>query len=55
MVRILAEVYLSSFPVSPLVMDQIERSIYEFEDMTVMSTGSIQTIKCDGEADLEVA
>ena len=52
----LAEVYLSSFPVSPLVMDQIERSIYAFEEMSpVLSTGSIQIIECDGEADSEVA
>lgn len=51
-----AEMYLSSFPVSPLVMDQIERSIFAFEDMSpVLPCGSIQIIECDGEADSEVA
>ena len=38
------------------MMDQIERSIYAFEEMSlVLSTGSIQIIECDGEADSEVA
>jgi hypothetical protein len=52
----LAEMYLSSFPISPLVMDQIERSIYAFEEMSpILSSGSIHIIECDGEADSEVA
>ena len=51
-----AEVYLSSFPLSPLVMDQIERSIDAFEQLSpVLPCGSIQVIQCDGEADVVVA
>jgi hypothetical protein len=38
-----AEMYLSSFPMSPLVMEQIERSIWAFKDMNaVLPCGSIQ-------------
>jgi len=51
-----AELYLASFPLSPLVMDQIERSIKAFLDMSpVLPCGSIQIIQCDGEADSHVA
>lgn len=51
-----AEMYLSNFPLSPLVMDQIERSIYAFENMnSVLHCGSVQIIECEGEADTDVA
>lgn len=51
-----AELYLASFPLSPLVMKQIERSIYAFLDMSpILPCGSIQIIQCDGEADSDVA
>jgi hypothetical protein len=51
-----AELYLSSFPVSSLVMAQIERSIRAFESMDpVLPFGSIQVIQCNGEADADVS
>mmetsp|Transcript_8856 Transcript_8856/g.19868 ORF Transcript_8856/g.19868 Transcript_8856/m.19868 type:complete len:2027 (-) Transcript_8856:217-6297(-) len=51
-----AEVYLGAFPMSPLVMDQIKRSVEAFADMsTVLPFGSVQVIQCDGEADAMVA
>ncbi|KAL3795161.1 hypothetical protein HJC23_007389 [Cyclotella cryptica] len=51
-----AELYLASFPVGSLLMSQIERSIESFVDMTpVLPCGSIQVLRCDGEADAEVA
>jgi len=52
----LEEIYLSSFPTSPLIMEQIERSIHAFADMsTVLPYGSCTIIQCVGEADGIVA
>jgi len=51
------ELYLNSFPLSPLVMAQIERSIHAFADIysAALPSGSVQIIFCDGEADVVVA
>lgn len=52
-----AELYLSSFPLSPLVMEQIERTILNFASIMnpVLPAGSVHIIQCDGEADAAVA
>lgn len=51
------EVYLASFPLSPLVMNQIEQSMCSFADImgSVLPNGSVQIIHCEGEADAAVA
>lgn len=51
------EMYLSSFPHSPLVLNQIERSVWAFADTmgTLLPQGSIEAVQCEGEADADVA
>ena len=52
------ETYLSSFPLSPLIMEQIETSITSFVDnmSTVLPYGSsIRIVQCNDEADVHVA